>query len=170
MNRMSLSGHLHLCKSEECTRRIQCNGETVCNTSGWLWWVGRRGLVWQSPSRRPPREPRSLSPPAVRNEFRKPLNASVEKRRGKRLKRRTNGLWNPSSQSLVRSITWFLLPAILSICASWLAQISNRPGAPLSCAIGRRSPRSNTEAHIFERRALSCSQPESPASARKRDG
>ena len=34
----------------------------------------------------------------------------------------------------------------------------------------QHSPRSNTEAPIFARKALSCSQPESLASARKRDG
>ena len=46
----------------------------------------------------------------------------------------------------------------------------NRPDALLSCVIGQHSPRSNTEAPIFARKALSCSQPESLASARKRDG
>jgi len=46
----------------------------------------------------------------------------------------------------------------------------NRPDAPLSCVIGQHSPRSNTEAPIFARKALSCSQQESLASARKRDG
>src|SRR5207245_10076133 len=52
-------------------RRIQCNGETVCKTNGWLCWAVRRGLVWQWPSRQRRRERASLSPPVVRNEFRK---------------------------------------------------------------------------------------------------
>ena len=57
-------------------RRIQCNGETVCKTSGWSCWAVRRGLVWQWPSRQRRRERASLSRPVVRNEFRKPLNQS----------------------------------------------------------------------------------------------
>jgi hypothetical protein len=62
-----------------CTRRIQCNGETICNSSGWSWWVGRRGLVLQWPNRRPRKEPRSLSSLAMRTEFRRPLSVSVAK-------------------------------------------------------------------------------------------
>ena len=60
--------------------------------------------------------------------------------------------------------------ATACICTTLPLRISNRPDAPLSCVIGRYSPRSNTEAPIFARRALSCSQQESLASARKRDG
>jgi NAD(P)-dependent dehydrogenase (short-subunit alcohol dehydrogenase family) len=60
--------------------------------------------------------------------------------------------------------------ATACICTTLPLRISNRPDAPLSCVIGRHSPRSNTEAPIFARRALSCSQQESLASARKRDG
>jgi len=52
----------------------------------------------------------------------------------------------------------------------WAPRISHRPDTPLSCVIGPHSPRSNTEAPIFAKEALSCSQPESLASARKRDG
>jgi len=61
-------------------------------------------------------------------------------------------------------------PAIACICATLLPRISNRPDAPLSCAIGPHSPQSSTEAHKSARGVLSCSQPGSPASARKKDG
>src|SRR5437660_1345646 len=77
-------------------RRIQCNGETVCKTNGWLCWAGRRGLVWQWPSRQRRRARASLSPPVVRNEVRKPVNQSAEKRRAKRVTVRTN-LWQSMS-------------------------------------------------------------------------
>src|SRR5207245_4028100 len=86
-------------------RRIQCNGETVCKTNGWLCWAVRRGLVWQWPSRQRRRERASLSPPVVRNEFRKPLNQSAEKRTAKRLTSRTNEPLQPSFPSLALSIT-----------------------------------------------------------------
>ena len=60
--------------------------------------------------------------------------------------------------------------ATACICTTLPLRIYNRPDAPLSRVIGWYSPRSNTEAPIFARRALSCSQQESLASARKRDG
>src|SRR6266852_593129 len=157
-------------KSEECTRRIQCNGETICNRSGWSWWVCRRGLVWQWPNRRPSGELRSLSSPAIRNEFRRRLNVSVAKHRGRQLTSRTKERLQRSLRSSALSIIWYSPPAIACICTASHLRISNRPDAPWSCAIGPHSPRSNTEAHIYARRGLSCSQPESPASARKKDG
>src|ERR1700751_4521887 len=85
-------------------RRIQCNGETVCKRSGWLCWAVRRGLVWQWPSRQRRREGASLSRPVVRNEFRKPLNQSAERRRARRLTSRTNEPLQRSFPSLVLSI------------------------------------------------------------------
>src|SRR5260370_40121325 len=157
-------------KSEECTRRTQCNGETICNRSGWSWWVGRRGLVWQWPNRRPRKEPRSLSSPAMRNEFRRPLSVSVAKHRGRRSTSRTKEPLQLSLRNLAVSVLWDSPPAIVCICATLLRRISNRPDAPLSCAIGPHSPQSSTEAHISARRFLSYSQPELPASARKKDG
>ena len=59
--------------------------------------------------------------------------------------------------------------ATACICTTLPLRISNRPDAPLSCVIGQHSPRSNTQAPIFARKALSCSQQESLASAPKRD-
>src|SRR5438552_17654836 len=141
-------------------RRIQCNGETVCKTSGWLCWAVRRGLVWQWPSRQRRRERASLSPPVVRNEFRKPLNQSAEKRRAKRLTSRTNEPLQRSFPSLALSIIWYSPRATTCICTTLPLRISNRPDAPLSCVIGQHSLRSNTEAPIFARKALSYSQPD----------
>src|SRR5207247_4849689 len=130
----------------------------------------RRELVWRSPSRRHRRERALLSLPVVRNEFRKPLNQSAEKRTAKRLTSRTNEPLQPSFPSLALSIIWYSPRAITCICTTLPLRISNRPDAPLSCVIGQHSPRSNTEAPIFARKALSYSQQESLASARKRDG
>src|SRR2546430_2257385 len=75
-----------------------------------------------------------------------------------------------SFPSLALSIIWYSPRATACICTTLPLRISNRPDAPLSCVIGQHSPRSNTEAPIFARKALSCSQQESLASARKRDG
>ena len=66
--------------------------------------------------------------------------------------------------------TWYSPRAIACICTTWPLRISNRPDMPLSCVIVQRSPRSNTEAHIFARAAQSCSQRESLAGAHTRDG
>src|SRR5260370_38032598 len=157
-------------KSEEWTRRIQCSGETIWNSSGWSWWVGRRGLVWQWPNRRPRKEPRSLSSPAMRNEFRRPLSVSVAKHRGRRSTSRTKEALQLSLRNLAVSIIWYSPPEIVCICANLLRPISNRPDAPLRCAIWPHSPESSTEDHLSARRVLSFSQPELPASARKKDG
>src|SRR6266478_6046526 len=142
----------------------------VCKICGWLCSAVRRELVWRSPSRRPRRERVLLSLPAVRKEFRRQLNPLVKKRRGRQLTSRTNEPLQPSFPSLALSIIWSSPRAIACICTTLPLLISNRPDAPLSCVIGQHSPRSNTEAPIFARKALSCSQPESLASARKRDG
>ena len=76
----------------------------------------------------------------------------------------------PSFPSLALSIIWFSPRATACICTTLPLRISNRPDRLLSCVIGQHSLRSNTEAPIFARKALSCSQPESLDSARKRDG
>src|SRR5882724_4125222 len=151
-------------------RRIQCNGETVCNTSGWLCSAVRRELVWQWPSRQRRRERALLSLPVVRKEFRKPLNQSAGKRRAKRLTSRTNEPLQPSFPSWALSIIWYSPRATACICTTLPLRISNRPDTLLSCVIGQHSLRSNTEAPRFARKVLSCSQQESLASARKRDG
>src|ERR1700677_2229870 len=151
-------------------RRIQCNGETVCKISGWLCWAVRQGLVWQWPSRQRRRERASLSPRVVRSEFRKQLHPSVETHRGRQLTSRTNEPLPPSFRSLAFSIIWYSRRESACICTTLPPRISNRPDTPLSCVIGRRSPRSNTEAPKFASKALSCSQPESLAGARERDG
>ena len=72
--------------------------------------------------------------------------------------------------SSVLSIIWYSPRATAFICTILPLRISNRPDTPLNSVIGQHSPRSNTEAPIFARKALSCSQPESLASVRKRDG
>src|ERR1700687_3580753 len=149
--------------------RERCR-ETVCKISGWLWSAVRRELVWRSPSRRHRRERALLSLLAIRNEFRKLLNPSTEKRRGSRLTSRTNEPLQPSFPSSVLSIIWYSPRATACICTTLPLRISNRPEAPLSCVIGQHSLRSNTEARIFARKVLSYSQQESLASARKRDG
>src|SRR5260370_31329929 len=82
---------------------------------------------------------------------------------------RTNEPLQPSLPSSVLSIIWYSLRATACTCTTLPLRISNRPDAPLSCVIGQHSPRSNTEAPIFAREALSCSQQRSVASARKRD-
>src|SRR5882724_11056346 len=123
-----------------------------------------------SPSRRHRRERVLLSLPVVRKEFRRQLNRLVEKRRGRQSMSRTNVPLQPSFPSLALSIIWYSPRATACICTTLPLRISNRPDAPLSCVIGQHSPRSNTEAPIFARKALSCSQQESLASARKRDG
>src|SRR6202140_5753977 len=170
MSRMWL-GIIFDCVSQKSAQgRIQCNGETVFKISGWLCWAVRLELVWRSPSRRRCRELALSSPPVVRNEFRKPLNQSAERRRGKRLTSRTNEPLQPSFPSLALSIIWYSPRATACICTTLPLRISNRPDTLLSCAIGQHSLRSNTEAPIFARRVLSCSQQESLASARKRDG
>src|SRR5260370_41755855 len=144
--------------------------ETICKISEWLCWAVRRELVWRSPSRRHRRERALLSLPVARNEFRRQLNPLVEKLRGRQLMSRTNEPLQLSFPSLALSIIWYSPRATASICTTLPPRISNRPDTPLSCVIGEHSPPSNTEAPIFARKALSCSQQESLASARKRDG
>src|SRR5882672_2391316 len=139
---------------------FQCS-ETVCKTSGWLCWAVRRELVWRSPSRRHRRERALLSFPVARKEFRRLLNPSAEKRRGRQLMSLTSEPLQPSFPSLALSIIWSSPRATACICTTLPLRISNRPDAPLSCVIGRHSPQSNTEAHIFARKDLSCSRQES---------
>src|SRR4029077_16708201 len=148
----------------------QWEQEAVCRTNGGSWWVGRQGLVWQWLNKRPRKEPRSLLSPAMRNEFRKPLSVSVAKQRGRRSTSQTKEPWQPSLRSLAVSIIWYSPPATACICTTLLRPIFNRPDTPLNCVIGPHSPQSSTEAHISARRVLSSSQPESPGSARKKDG
>src|SRR5260221_11068940 len=75
-----------------------------------------------------------------------------------------------SLRSSARSITSYSRLAMSSVCTTLQPQISNRREEPLSCAIGQRWPLSNTEARVFERVALSCSQPELPDNDHIRDG
>src|SRR6266404_6996832 len=142
----------------------------VCKISGWLCSAVRRELVWRSPSRRHRWERALLSLPVVQKEFRRQLKPLVKKRRGRRLTSRTNELLQRSFPSLALSITWYSPRATACICTTLPLRISNRLDTPLSCVIGQRSPRSNTEAPIFARKAPLCSQQGSLASARKRDG
>jgi D-arabinose 1-dehydrogenase-like Zn-dependent alcohol dehydrogenase len=74
------------------------------------------------------------------------------------------------SRTLAPLITWFSPQVTACNCTSLLTRILSRPGTPLSCGIGLRSPRSSTEAHISARAALSSSPLELPADALTRDG
>src|SRR5215475_12275218 len=115
----------HLCECQSAVRKkgeSQWVHETECKIREWLSWVGRRELDSQSRSWRHPREPRPLSPQATRNEFRKQLNPSAEKHRGRRWMSRRNGMSRLSLPSLGFSITWYLPLAIACICATSLRQ------------------------------------------------
>jgi len=68
---------------------------------------GSSGIGWQCPNRRPRKEPKSLSSPAMRNEFRKPLSVSLAKHRGRRSTSRTKEPLQPSLRSLAVSIIWY---------------------------------------------------------------
>src|SRR5258708_20085092 len=79
-----------LCKAQDVhNRRIQCHEKTVSKISEWLSWVGRRELVWLSPTWQHHSERRFLLSQAMRNEFTRQSNPSEEKRRERRCARPT---------------------------------------------------------------------------------
>src|SRR6266481_2707950 len=81
-----------LCKAQDVyNRRIQSHEKTVSKISEWSSWVGRRELVWLSPTWQHHRERRFLLSQAMRNEFTRQSNPSEEKRRERRLTSPTNG-------------------------------------------------------------------------------
>src|SRR5258708_7513776 len=96
-----------LCKAQDVyNRRIQSHEKTVSKISEWSSWVGRRELVWLSPTWQHHRERRFLLSQAMRNEFTRQSNPSEEKRRERRMEAPPNRSVHTSFSNLAPSINW----------------------------------------------------------------